>query len=213
MMMTRAWDKTLALAALFLASAASVMAAPACQKEDDQELCRIAHDMLADNPRFGDAAAWNVEAERARAARQTARTERARTILYRIETPTWRDLYNAGYAIFYSEAPQDRLLAMAVAIRALDLAPEEPDTHHLVAMTVDKVSRSYVGAQLYGRQKFYKLNPATSEVESKCLSQMLDPPLPPSVGPAFEAPPPGFGPCPKGVGEEPLAPPIANTER
>jgi hypothetical protein len=205
--------RTLALAALSLASVASAFAAPACQKEDEQELCRIAQEMLTDNPRFGDAAAWTKEAQRAMTARQAARRERARTILYRLETPTWRDLYNAGYTIFYSKAPEDRLLAMAVAIRALSLAPDEPDTHHLVAMTVDEVSRSYVGAQLYGRQKFFKLNPATSEIESKCLPQMLDPPLPPSVGLAFEAPPQGFGLCPKGVGEEPLAPPIAGAKR
>jgi len=205
--------RALAIAALSLTSAANVLAAPACQKDDEQELCRIAHDMLADNPRFGDAAAWTLDAERAMAARQATRRERARAILYRLETPTWRDLFNAGYTIFYSEAPQDRLLAMAVAIRALSLAPDEPDTHHLVAMTVDQVSRNYVGAQLYGRQKLFDLDPATSEVKSKCLPQMLDPPLPPSVGAAFEAPPKGFAPCPKGVGEEPISPPVANTKR
>jgi hypothetical protein len=39
---------------------------------------------------------------------------------------------------------------------------------------------------------------------------MIDPPLPASVGAAFEALPKGFDRCPKGVGDTPLALPIGS---
>ena len=123
--------------------------------------------------------------------------------------PTWRDLSNSGYTIAYGDAAEERLLALGIAIRALSLAPDQPSVRLLVAMTTDTIARNYVGAQLYGRQKFFKLNPETGEAELSCLPQMLEPGLPPSVGAAFDAPAAAFKPCPKGVGEIPLAPPVA----
>jgi hypothetical protein len=202
--------RTLCLAVFALVYSATCTAAPKCEGADVAELCVIASETLADNPAFGEAGAWTNAAEKARAQRHAKRRSRAIAILNDVANPTWRDLYNAGYTIFYGDTGQERLLALAIAIRALSLAPNEPDVRHLVAMTTDNIARNYVGAQLYGRQKFVKINPSTSEVEMFCLPQMIDPPLPASVGVAFEAWPKGFDRCPKGVGDTALAPPIGS---
>lgn len=183
-----------------------------CGKQDNAELCKIAQETRADNPAFGRPEQWNNSAEVEREKRHAKRRARARTILVAIADPTWRDLSNAGYTIAYGNAPEERLTALGIAIRALSLAPNEPSVRLLVAMTTDGIARNYVGAQLYGRQKFFKLNPETGEVESYCLPQMLIPALPPSVGEAFDAAPKEFKPCPQGVGEIPLAPPIAKRD-
>ncbi|NOT40397.1 MAG: hypothetical protein HOP13_07895 [Alphaproteobacteria bacterium] len=200
----------LCLAVLALVCSASGYASPNCERADIAELCTLAKETRADNPEFGAQGQWTTAALQERSQRHATRRKRAVDILNDVANPTWRDLYNAGYAIFYGETPEERLLAHAIAIRALSLAPDEPEARHFVAMTFDKIGRSYVGAQLYGRQKFFKLNPATSEVESSCLPQMIDPPLPASVGTAFEAWPKGFDRCPKGVGEIPQARPIGD---
>lgn len=205
--------RVLGLALLVLVCSVPGYAAPRCENTDVAELCVIAKETLADNPEFGAPAQWTSSAEQERMQRHAQRRKRARDILNEVATPTWRDLYNAGYVIFYGEAPEERLLAHAIAIRALSLAPNEPDVRHFVAMTIDNIGRNYVGAQLYGRQKFFRLNPATNEVESFCLPQMIDPPLPASVGVAFEAWPKGFDRCPKGVGEIPQARPIGGNPR
>ena len=134
----------------------------------------------------------------ARAERHAARRVRARTLLEAIAAPNWRDLYRAGYVIGYGQTRDERLLAMAIAIRALSLAPDEPDVRFLVAMTVDSVTRNYAGAQLYGRQKYFQFNPETGATEVACLPQMLE--LPSSVGTTFHAVE-GYPRCPAGVGE------------
>jgi hypothetical protein len=131
--------------------------------------------------------------------RHGERRLRARAILDEMAAPTWRDLYRAGYVIAYGDTPEEDLLAHAIAIRALSLAPDESDTHFLIAMTIDEIGRRYVGAQLYGRQKYFALS-ETGTVSLQCLPQMIDPPLPASVGVAFHAPPEGFAHCPPGVG-------------
>jgi hypothetical protein len=202
---------TLSLAAAFCAPA---QAMPDCQPRDVAELCEIAKESLADNPEFGRTETWTLDAEKARRVRHVRRRERAVAILSTIEAPTWRDLFNAGYTIFlYGDAPEERLFAHAIAIRALSLAPDEPEVRHFVAMTFDSIGRNYVGAQLYGRQKFVKLNPTTGAVELACLPQMIDPPLPASVGVAFEPLPEGFERCTKGVGEVARARPIPQSSQ
>jgi hypothetical protein len=192
-----------AVAAFVLAGALPAFAD--CAPADIAELCKIAQDVREDNPAFGAPDEWTDAAMAMRADRQRSRRIRARRLLDQTAAPTWRDLVNAGYAISYGETPEERLLALGIAIRALSLAPNETSARALVAMTTDTIARNYVGAQLYGRQKFFKMNPETSAVELMCLPQMLEPGLPASVGLAFDAPPKGFLPCPEGVGEVPRA--------
>jgi hypothetical protein len=195
------------LLSVILATGAS--ATPTCEKEDVQELCQIAHDKRSDTPELGKSSGWSTEELQAIDKRNVARRDRARALIYEIANPTWRDLWNAGYAISSGRTPQDRLLVLAISIRALSLAPNDPYAHALVAITVDDIGTSYVGAQLYGRQKLYR---STNAVDSACLPQMINPPLPASVGAAFDAPSRPIGPCPKGVGERKLAPPISGAK-
>ena len=187
-------------------------AMPRCDGGDVAELCKIATDTRADNPEFGKTSEWTAAAGAAREERHAKRRTRAKAILSEVADPTWHDLFNAGYTIAYGTSPEERLLSLAIGIRALTLAPNEPDVRLLVAMTTDAIGRNYVGAQLYGRQKFFKLNPATGGVESWCLPQMIEPALPASVGLSFDAPAKGSERCPPGVGETPLAPPIAQNK-
>lgn len=200
--------RSLSLAVMVLVYAGPGFAAPNCERSDVAELCTLAKETRADNPEFGVPGEWTTAVLQEGSQRHAKRRQRAADILNAVAAPTWRDLYNAGYTIFYGKAPEERLLAHAIAIRALSLAPDEPEVRHFVAMTFDAIGVNYVGAQLYGRQKFFKLNPATSEVEMACLPQMIDPPLPASVGVEFEAWPKGFERCPKGVGESAPARPI-----
>lgn len=175
-------------------------AAPACLPEDSAALCEVAQATLADNPSFRVIASETRADEAARMRRQADRRAQARALLNGIASPTWRDLYRAGYVIGYGDTPEENLLAHAIAIRALSLAPNEPDTHFLVAMTFDEIGRRYVGAQVYGRQKYFAFDEAGA-VQTACLPQMIDPPLPASVGAAFHTPAEGLPHCPAGVGE------------
>lgn len=190
------------LAALLLAAivvfSAPADAAPACATEDNADLCALAAQTLADNPPFAQLRSETEADAAARAARHLERRGRTRELLEAIAAPNWRDLYRAGYVTGYGDTRDERLLAMAIAIRALSLAPDEPDVRFLVAMTVDSVARAYAGAQLYGRQKYFEFNPESSAIETACLPQMLD--LPASVGAAFHRVE-GYPPCPAGVGE------------
>jgi len=187
-----------AIVAALALFAASAKAAPSCLPEDNSELCDLAATTLADNPPFAQLRSERQADAAARAERHATRRARARELLETITAPNWRDLYRAGYVIGYGNARDERLLAMAIAIRALSLAPDEPDTRFLVAMTVDSVTRNYAGAQLYGRQKYFQFAPDTGAIELSCLPQMLD--LPASVGVAFHEVE-GFPRCPAGVGE------------
>lgn len=198
---------------LSVALAAAAPAMPPCEKGDVEELCQLARDARNDNSELGQPGGVLIKEEEVRAERNAGRRERARTILYGLTNPTWHDLWNAGYVLSYGDAPQDQLLTLAIGIRVLSLAPNDTFARALVAMTVDDLGRAYVGAQLYGRKKFIKMNPATFEVEFACLPQMLDPPLPASVGVAFDAPRRTFPPCPKGVGEQTLGQPIVGADR
>ncbi len=164
---------------------------------DTAELCTIARETLSDNPSFSQLGTETRESEAARQERHRARRERARTLLDGIAAPTWRDLYRAGYVISYGHTPEEDMLAHAIAIRALSLAPDEADTHFLIAMTIDEIGRTYVGLQLYGRQKYFELGEGGA-VTRQCLPQMMA--LPASVGVSFHAPPEGFERCPSGVG-------------
>lgn len=192
----------LAFAALALCIPPHAHAAPACLPEDNAELCAIARETLADNPPFSQLGTETREAEAARQERHRGRRVRARAILDGIATPTWRDLYRAGYVIHYGDTPEEDMLAHAIAIRALSLAPDETDTHFLIAMTIDAIGSRYVGIQLYGRQKYFELGEG-GVVTRQCLPQMIEPPLPASVGVSFHAPPEGFERCPPGVGVAP----------
>lgn len=177
---------------------APALAAPACDTADNADLCAIAAETLADNPPFETLRTETPSDANARAERHAARRVHAHTLLEAIAAPNWRDLFRAGYVIGYGQTRYERLLAMAIAIRALSLAPDEPDVRFLVAMTVDSVTRNYAGAQLYGRQKYFQFNPETGATEVACLPQMLE--LPSSVGTAFHAVE-GYPRCPAGVGE------------
>lgn len=190
----------IALAAMLCAVPAA--AAPPCEAADNSELCALAADTLGDNPSFAVLSTETRADATARAARHAGRRTRARAILDVLAAPTWRDLYRAGYVIAYGDAREERMLALAIAIRALSLAPDEADVRFLVAMTVDSVGRNYVGAQVYGRQKYFAFAPGGG-VQRACLPQML--PLPASVGAAFHAVE-GYDACPPGVGEIPTAP-------
>jgi hypothetical protein len=174
-------------------------AAPDCDAADNAELCVIAEETRADNPSFADLRSEGAEGERRRSARHAARRARARGVLNALVDPTWRDLFRAGYVIAYGDTAEEDLLAHAIAIRTLSLAPDEPDARFLVAMTIDQIGRTYVGAQLYGRQKFFEFDPLTDAVARACLPQMIDPPLPASIGVEFHRVE-GFEPCPPGVG-------------
>lgn len=187
------------LALAFTALAADAHAAPDCLPSDNAELCAIARETLSDNPPFSELGTETREAEAARQERHRARRVRARTVLEGMPAPTWRDLYRAGYVIAYGDTPDEDMIAHAIAIRALSLAPDEADTHFLVAMTIDEIGRRYVGIQLYGRQKYFELSEGGA-VTRQCLPQMIEPPLPASVGVSFHAPPQGFERCPTGVG-------------
>ncbi len=184
-----------ALAAMFCAAPAA--AAPPCEPADNAELCALAADTLADNPSFAVLGTETQADAAVRAARHAGRRERARAVLDAVAAPTWRDLYRAGYVIAYGDTREERMLALAIAIRALSLAPDEADVRFLVAMTVDAVGRNYVGRQVYGRQKYFQLAPGRA-VQRACLPQMLL--LPASVGTAFHAVD-GYEACPPGVGE------------
>jgi len=184
-----------ALAAVVLSTEAQ--AAPACTPEDIPALCALAEATLADNPTFAQLRTETGADADARANRHRERRGLVRTILYETPAPNWRDLYRAGYVTAYGETRDERLLAMAVAIRTLSLAPDEPDVRFLVAMTVDSVSRNYAGAQLYGRQKYFQFDPQTGATQAACLPQMLD--LPTSVGASFHNVE-GYPRCPDGVG-------------
>jgi hypothetical protein len=197
------WFKTflfaLATSAFGVCFTATAQAAPECLATDNAELCGIAGDTLTDNPPFSQLHSETGADQAARMRRHQERRGRARAILAGLAAPTWRDLYRAGYVIAYGDTPEEDLLAHAIAIRALSLAPDENDTHFLIAMTIDEIGRRYVGAQLYGRQKYFTLT-ETGAVGQQCLPQMIDPPLPASVGVAFHALPEGFERCPPGVG-------------
>lgn len=193
---------TLAFIAVGLVAPPQARAAPGCLPEDNAELCQIASDVRADNPSFAVIGTETREAEMARQQRQLARRQRMRAVFAVIAAPTWRDCYRAGYVIAYGDTPEEDMLAHAIAIRALSLAPDEADTHFLVAMTIDEIGRRYVGLQLYGRQKYFELGEG-GVVTRQCLPQMIEPPLPASVGVSFHAPPEGFDRCPPGVGELP----------
>ena len=190
--------KTIFIIAAALLFCAPAIAAPPCDAADNDELCTIAADTLADNPSFETLRNETQADASARAERHAARRTRARTLLDAEATPNWRDLYRAGYVIGYGDTRDERLLAMAIAIRALSLAPDEPDVRFLVAMTVDSVTRTYAGAQLYGRQKYFQFDPETGATEIACLPQMLE--LPSSVGASFHTVE-GYPHCPAGVGE------------
>ena len=183
------------LAILLCATPAA--AAPGCEAADNSELCSLAADTLADNPSFAVLSAETRAEAAVRMARHAGRRARARAVLDALAAPTWRDLYRAGYVIAYGDTREERMLALAIAIRALSLAPDEPDVRFLVAMTVDAVGRTYVGVQVYGRQKYFELAPGGA-VQRACLPQMLATPA--SVGPAFHAVE-GYEACPPGVGE------------
>jgi hypothetical protein len=187
----------IAAAATFL-FCTPALGAPVCETADNAELCAIAADTLADNPSFETLRTETRADATARAERHATRRARARALLDAQATPNWRDLYRAGYVIGYGDTRDERLLAMAIAIRALSLAPDEQDVRFLVAMTVDSVTRTYAGAQLYGRQKYFQFNPETGATELACLPQMLE--LPSSVGAAFHNVE-GYPRCPAGVGE------------
>lgn len=187
-----------ATAAAFFLLSASANAAPACAPEDSAELCALAAATLSDNPPFAQLRSESQADAAARAQRHAERRARTRELLDALPAPNWRDLYRAGYITGYGDTRDERLLAMAIAIRALSLAPDEPDVRFLVAMTVDSVTRTYAGAQLYGRQKYFQFNPDTGATEIACLPQMLD--LPPTVGAAFHHVE-GYPHCPVGVGE------------
>ncbi|WP_395644567.1 hypothetical protein [Terricaulis sp.] len=200
--MLRIFVATFAFAVVAVCLPPRAHAAPDCLAGDNAELCAITRDTLADNPPFSQLGTETREAEAARQERHRLRRVRARALLDEISAPTWRDLYRAGYVISYGQTPEEDLLAHAIAIRALSFAPDEPDTHFLVAMTFDDIGRRYVGAQVYGRQKYFELG-ETGVVTRQCLPQMIDPPLPASVGISFHAPPEGFERCPPGVGVSP----------
>lgn len=187
-----------ALLASILLFSAAAHAAPACTAEDNAELCALAAETLADNPPFAQLRSESQADAAARAARHLERRAHARELLVAIPSPNWRDLYRAGYVTGYGDTRDERLLALAIAIRALSLAPDEPDVRFLVAMTVDSVTRTYAGAQLYGRQKYFQFDPSTGATQLACLPQMLD--LPASVGAAFHQVE-GYPRCPAGIGE------------
>lgn len=183
-----------------IAVSSTASAAPPCQRDDAAILCTLAQETLADNPTFAQMREGGPDAERARLGRHAERRAQVRALLNELSAPTWRDLYRAGYVVAYGDTPEDDLLAWAIAIRALSLAPDEADVRFLVAMTADEIGRRYVGAQLYGRQKYFAFDPRTGSVARACLPQMLDPPLPQSVGSSFHSPGDGYEPCPAGVG-------------
>ena len=121
----------IAIVAAALPSTEAV-AAPACAPEDNVALCELAGATLADNPPFAQLRSEAPDGAAARATRHRERRELARSILNEAQAPNWRDLYRAGYVIGYGETREERLLAMAIAIRALSLAPDEPDVRFLV---------------------------------------------------------------------------------
>lgn len=177
-------------------------AAPRCEGADSQPLCLLAEETQSDNPSFAQMREGGPQAEQARMQRQAERRTQTRSLLDEISSPTWRDLYRAGYVIAYGNTPEEDLLAWAISIRALSLAPDEADVRFLVAMTSDEIGRRYVGAQLYGRQKWFTFD-QSGRVDVACLPQMIDPPLPPSIGATFHTPGDGFERCPDGVGPPP----------
>lgn len=193
---------------LFVAVCAAALssvahAAPECEPEDSAILCDLARETVSDNPNFETMRLGGAGAEAERMQRHAARRANARAALDELTAPTWRDLYRAGYVIAYGNSPEEDLLAWAISIRALSLAPDEPDVRFLVAMTTDEIGRRYVGAQLYGRQKHFELDSESGRVRVACLPQMIDPPLPESIGPSFHAPSDGIERCPSGVGPIP----------
>ncbi|MBL8537487.1 MAG: hypothetical protein JNM59_08810 [Hyphomonadaceae bacterium] len=194
-------EKVAAVAFFVMVAVAAVPAhaAPPCLSEDNSELCMLADATLADNPTFAELQRASPDDERARASRHQERRQDVRNLLNTLAAPTWRDLYRAGYVIAYGSTPEEDLLAHAISVRALSLAPEEMDVRFLVAMTLDELGRRYVGYQLYGRQKYFHFAPSGA-VDTACLPEMLDPPLPQSIGPAFHTPADGFERCPPGVG-------------
>jgi hypothetical protein len=171
-------------------------ASPACDPADNRALCELAEATRIDNPALSELSVQTEAIGRARDARHAARRVEARTVLNALAEPTWRDLYRAGYNNAYGKTPEEDLLAHAIAIRALSLAPNEADTHFLVAMTLDELARRYLGAQVYGRQRSYTLDPTTGAVTQMCLPDMIEPPLPASIGRDFHAPDINLSPCP-----------------
>lgn len=201
----------LACAAVWLLSASFADAAPDCIAGDDAELCALSAATLEDNPTFAQLQRTTAADEEARAARHTKRRRQARLALDRLSAPTWRDLYRAGYVVAYGSTPEEDLLAHAIAVRALSLAPEQRDVRILVAITFDELGRRYVGYQLYGRQKYFHFAPDHS-VDIACLPDMIDPPLPQSVGLAFQTPEDGLPQCAPGVGTSQREPRTADRD-
>jgi hypothetical protein len=182
-----------------LAASGPSYSAPSCSPGDNSQLCEIAAATLSDNPTFAEMQAGGAEAETARVSRHAERRRSVREILNQLSEPTWRDLYRAGYVIAYGDTAEEDMLAHAIAIRALSLAPNEADARFLVAMTIDEIGRRYVGLQLYGRQKYFELNPTTGAPTLACLPQMIDPPLPDAIGLQFHRVD-GYERCAPGVG-------------
>jgi hypothetical protein len=170
-------------------------AEPFCSAEDQPTLCELARATRADNPNFAELGAEAPGGAQDRAARHGERRAQARAILDGLAAPTWRDLYRAGYVIAYGDTPEEDLLAHAIAIRALSLAPDEADVRFLVAMTLDELGRRYAGLQVYGRQKIFVRNLATGAWQG-CLPHMITPALPTSVGRDFHDPASDLPHCP-----------------
>ena len=186
-------------AACSLALCATASAFPACLPEDDAGLCRLAKEAYEDNPSFKALHDATPETERTRAGRLTQRRTEAMARLAALPQPSWRDLWNAGYVAAYGTTPEALLIAHAIAIRTLSLAPDEADARFLVAMTFDSVAKAYADQQVYGLQKWYALNPSNGEVQYGCLPHMVEG-LPSSVTRDFHVQNHGLKPCAPGQG-------------